>query len=533
MTAADRTGASLPAESLAHLLRRRAAARPTQELLRFGERSLTCAEVEDCAGRLANVLRAQGVAHGDRVGVMLPNGVDFPVAWLAIATLGAVMVPLNVQYLARELAYTLGDSGASCVLVDPSLAAPLREAATSLPELRTVLEVPPGSATGRGDGALAAAVRAAPATASLDGVSSGDLLNIQYTSGTTGAPKGCMLTHEYWLRLAVRSAEFARLSADDVVLTAQPFYYMDPQWNVAMCLLAGCPLVILPRFSASTFWASVKATGTTFFYVLGTMPVFLLKQPPDPAVERGHRVRFVGCSGIVPQLHAEFEARWGVPWREAFGMTETGVDLAVPVEETDCVGSGTVGRPVPGKEARIVGPDGSVLGDGVVGELCVRGSGMMLGYWNNPAATSERLRDGWLHTGDLAVRDARGNYRIVGRLKEMIRRTGENISAAEVEGVLAQHPAVRGAAVVPVPDPLRGEEVKAFIQLQPGFDDIDPASIIDFTRANLAAFKVPRFVEFVRELPRTPSEKVAKHELLSRKADQRAGAWDATTGAWG
>jgi acyl-coenzyme A synthetase/AMP-(fatty) acid ligase len=187
---------------------------------------------------------------------------------------------------------------------------------------------------------------------------------------------------------------------------------MDPQWNLAMCLLVGSPLVMLPRCSASTFWRSVMESGATCFYVLGTIPLFLLKQPPDPAVERGHRVRFVACVGIVPQLHGAFESRWGVPWREAFGMTETGVDLTVAIEETDCVATGWVGRPVPGKEARIVGPDGAALGDDEVGELCVRGSGMMLAYWNNPAAT----------------------------------------------GVLAQHPAVRGAAVVPVPDALRGRK---------------------------------------------------------------------------
>lgn len=214
-------------------------------------------------------------------------------------------------------------------------------------------------------------------------------------------------------------------------------------------------------------------------------------------------------------------------------MTETGVDLVVPVEDSACVGSGAVGRPVPGKEARVVDPEGKSLGDEAVGELCVRGTGMMRGYWRKPEATAERLRDGWMHTGDLAYRDAQGYYHLVGRLKDMIRRTGENISAAEVEGVLAEHPAVRGAAVVPVPDELRGEEVKAFIQLQPGHEGLDPQLLVEFARARLAAFKVPRFIEFVDDLPRTPSEKVAKHVLLAGKDDQRRGAYDATTGAWG
>ena len=523
---------ALPAPSLGHLLRDRARTHGARDLLRCGADRLTVAQVDARSDQVAALLRAHGVARGDRVALMLPNGLEFPTCWLGIAKAGAVMVPLNVQYRAHDLAYTLADSGASVVLADPALAPHVREAAPRCPALRELLELPPGSILSPDAGPVAAELHAAPTGIALDPVGPDDLLNIQYTSGTTGDPKGCMLTHQYWLLLAARAARFTGCTADDVVLTAQPFYYMDPQWNVAMCLVAGCPLVILPRFSASTFWREVRDTGTTFFYVLGTMPVFLLKQPEDPAVERGHRVRFVSCSGIVPQLHAEFERRWGVPWREAFGMTETGADLIVPLEDTACVGTGAVGAPVPGKEARVVAPDGRVLGDGEVGELCVRGAGMMRGYWNKPEATAERLRDGWLHTGDLAFRDATGYYHLVGRLKDMIRRTGENISAAEVEGVLAEHPAVRAAAVVPVPDELRGEEVKAFVQLQPGAEGTDPAALLAFARARLAAFKVPRFYEYVTDFPRTPSERVAKHVLLAQRDDQRRGAWDATTGTW-
>ena len=528
----DALAPGLLARSMGHLVRQQGARWGARALLRFEGRTLSFAEMDARTSQVAHVLRAHGVQPGDRVGVMIPNGIEFPVCWLAIAKAGAAMVPLNVQYRSHDLAYTLGDSGASLVLADPALAPMVREVMPRCPALREVLEVPPGTMHDPAAGALAAEVHVAPSTFDLEALGPGTLMNIQYTSGTTGDPKGCMLTHEYWLRLSERAVRFAGISPDDVALTAQPFYYMDPQWNVGMCLAAGATLVILPRFSASTFWRSVRDTGTTFFYVLGTMPVFLLKQPPDPAVERGHRVRFVSCSGIVPQLHAEYESRWGVPWREAFGMTETGVDLVVPLEDSASVGSGACGAPIEGKEARVVSPDERALADGEVGELCVRGAGMMLGYWNKPEATAERLRDGWLHTGDLAWRDARGYYHLVGRLKDMIRRSGENISAVEVEGVLAEHPAVRGAAVVAVPDELRGEEVKAFVQVQPGHA-VAPADLVAFAREKLAAFKVPRFVEFVEDFPRTPSERVEKHKLLAQRADQRRGAWDAMTGNWG
>ncbi|MFN8575081.1 MAG: AMP-binding protein [Gemmatimonadaceae bacterium] len=522
----------LLAPSLAHLLRTQAGRIGANELLRFEGQQMTFTEVDVRSNQLARVLQAGGIAPGDRVAVMLPNGLEFPVAWLAIAKARAVMVPINTQYRAHDLAYTLADSGARLLLADESYVAAVKEVEGRCPALQAVQVVQRGAMVSADAGAFARHVHTQPTDFDLTDICATDLLNIQYTSGTTGDPKGCMLTNEYWVRLAERSSRFSGMSADDVALTAQPFYYMDPQWNVGMCLVAGCPLVILPRFSASTFWKSVKDSGATFFYVLGTMPVFLLKQPVDPAVERGHRVRFVACSGIVPQLHRAFEERWGVPWREAFGMTETGVDLAVPVQDTDCVGSGAVGRPVDGKEARIVDAEGRVLGDGAVGELCVRGTGMMLGYWNKPAATAERMRDGWLHTGDLAFRDDRGYYHLVGRLKDMIRRGGENISAAEVEGVLAQHPAVRGAAVVPVPDELRGEEVKAYVQLQPDHPAVEPLAIVEFVRQHLAAFKAPRFVEFVDEFPRTPSERIAKHVLVASKPNLREGSYDALTGTW-
>jgi crotonobetaine/carnitine-CoA ligase len=194
-----------------------------------------------------------------------------------------------------------------------------------------------------------------------------------------------------------------------------------------------------------------------------------------------------------------------------------------------------MGRPVRGREAKVVDSQGHDLLDGEVGELLLRGEGMMHGYWNNPAATAEKFAGGWLHTGDLVIHDEAGYFRLVGRTKDMIRRTGENIAAAEVEAVLGEHPGVRAAAVVPVPDELRGEEVKAFVQLQPGHTPATapPEAILGFVRSRLAAFKVPRFLEYIERFPLTPSERIAKHELLRATGDQRARAYDAVTRQWG
>lgn len=521
-------------QSLGQLLHEQARRFGERTLFRFEGAEMTFAQVEEQTNRLANALKARGIGKGARVAVMLPNGFDFPLAWLAIAKLGAVMAPINTQYREQDLRYTLGDSEAQFALAGPAQAALIQQALAACPRLQAIGVLSTDSAVPDGLIDMRQEMAAAPASYPDEPVGPGDLLNVQYTSGTTGFPKGCMLTHEYWLLLGQIVVEYLHVCEDDVNLTAQPFYYMDPQWNVALCLLAGIPLVILPRFSASTFWQSVKEHNVSFFYLLGTMPMYLLKQPERPEFEQGHRLRVVLCSGIVPQLHALYESRWRVPWREAYGTTESGADLFVPLDDAESVGSGAMGKPVPTKEARVIDAEGRDLADGEIGELVVRGKPMMLGYYHKPEATAEKLRDGWLHSGDLVYRDAKGYYHLVGRLKDMIRRSGENIAASEVEAALCEHPQVRAAAVVPEPDDLRGEEVRAFIQLQPGEtpESAPPQALIDFIRTKLAAFKTPRYVSYVESFPLTPSERVAKHALLAREREQPSPMYDATTQTW-
>jgi crotonobetaine/carnitine-CoA ligase len=215
-------------------------------------------------------------------------------------------------------------------------------------------------------------------------------------------------------------------------------------------------------------------------------------------------------------------------------MTESGVDLAVPLDDAASVGTGAMGAPVHTKEARVVDEYGAEVPDGNSGELVVRGEPMMLGYWNQPEKTAEILRDGWLHTGDLVYKDDRGYFHWIGRLKDMVRRGGENISSAEVEGVILEHPAIKSAAVVPVPDPLRGEEVKVFVILQDGYtqESIPPHEIVDFAARKLAKFKLPRYVAYVDQFPLTPSERIAKHELIRGVSDLRLNSYDLLEQIW-
>lgn len=439
--------------------------------------TLSYDDVATRSATYAQALRERGVGAGDRVAVLLGNHPEMPLVWLALMRLGAAMVPLNVRYGPVDTGHVLHDSGARLVVTSARHVAAL-DGVDHRPEVALVEELVAEDAWEQGP------------------VDPGAVVNVQYTSGTTGRPKGCLLTHRYWTTLGGSMvAEFPHVDAEDVMLTAQPFHYVDPQWNVVTALLAGAHLVVLDGFHPSTFWAKVREHQVTYFYCLAAMPTLLLRMPPDP-LDRVHRVRAVQCSAIPTALHAELEERWGVPWFEAFGMTETGADIRVGSDDHDeLVGSGCLGHPAAHREVRLV-----------EGELWLRGPGMMEGYLGHPSPFRE---DGWFPTGDLARLDERGRVYLTGRLKDMIRRSGENIAAREVEDVLLTHPAVRLAAVVGVPDEIRGEEVKAYVVAPgTGSEELDA-----WCRERLAGFKVPRFWEFRDDLPLTASHRVEKAKL--------------------
>jgi acyl-CoA synthetase (AMP-forming)/AMP-acid ligase II len=513
-----------PTATIGALLRAAAERFSEREFLRCPDGRWSFAAADRYTGQLAHVLTAHGVRPGDRVAIMMDNVAGWPLSWFAILKAGAVAVPVDARYRDADLLFVLRDSGAGTVLTTGEHAEFVRSAAGAVDTVREVHTLADLAVE------IAAAEPGAPHPGDADPTA---VANFQYTSGTTGFPKACMLTHDYWVRTAWLIVRAARLGTDDVVLMTQPFSYLDPQWTVVMSLLAGNPYVLLPRFSASGFWAAIREHGATVTYVLGTMPLLLFKQPPHPR-DRDHRVRLVLCSAIVADLHAGFEQRWGAPWREIYGSTESGLDLIVAPEEADCVGSGAIGHPPPGKEVRVVDENGDPVPDGRTGEIVTRGVPMMLGYWNHPEATRRALRGGWYHTGDLGFRDELGRFHHVGRLKEMIRRGGENISAAQVEDVLGQHPAVLAVALVGIPDDLYGEVPKAFVQPRPGHaPDTDTArSVLDHARRHLARFKVPAYIEFVSDFPLTPSARIRKRALLEPARDQRAGSFDAATGAW-
>jgi carnitine-CoA ligase len=503
--------------TLVAALRRAAQTWPQRVAWRFdpGDR-FTFAEVDRLSAGYAQVLHDRGVRRGDRIAVMVANRPAFPLTWLALARLGATMVPVNTRYQSADTEHVLRSSAATGIVAGPEFSELLERLPGDVPALRHV------HPTAILEKAAAAAGEEASAMTDPDPA---DTANIQFTSGTTGHPKGCVLSHEYWTRLAGGLVtEFPYLSAGDVMLTAQPFHYIDPQWNVAAALISGAELVILDGFHPSTFWSKIREHHVTYFYCLGAMPALLLRMPADP-LDREHAVRAVQCSAIPPALHRQLEDRWGVPWYEAFGMTETGADLRVTDRDHDeLVGTGCMGGPVSYRQARIVTADDEVVPAGQTGEIALRGPGMMDGYLDNPQATAAALRGGWFHTGDLGWMDDTGRVYHAGRLKDMIRRSGENVAAREVEEILLTHPGVQLAAVTGVPDEIRGEEVKAYYVAT----GVGPQDLAAYCRDKLAAFKVPRFWQAEDDLPRTDSQRVAKTQL----GQLRGAVFDAADGTW-
>jgi carnitine-CoA ligase len=510
--------------TLAEAVRVAAGRWPDRVAWRFdpGE-TLTFADVDRLTAGYARALGQRGVRAGDRVALLIGNEAAFPLTWIALSLLGAAAVPLNPRYQTADAEHILRACRASAVVAGEQFGVLLDRLPADVPALGRVVPVPELAAeAGRGGGGGFAAPD--PAVTA----------NVQFTSGTTGRPKGCLLPNSYWTRLAGSMVgEFPRLGPGDVMLTAQAFNYIDPQWNVAAALLAGAELVILDGFHPSSFWAKVRQHQVTYFYCLGAMPGLLLRMPPDPD-DRQHRVRVVQCSAIPPALHRTLEERWGVPWYEAFGMTETGADLRVTdADHDELVGTGCLGGPVSYRRARITGEDGQVLPAGQTGQLELAGPGMMDGYDGDPEATAAVMRDGWFRTGDLAWMDEAGRAYHAGRLKDMIRRGGENVAAREVEEVLLTHPAIRLVAVVAVPDEIRGEEVKAYY-VADGGPGAEPGELAAWCGERLARFKVPRYWQPAADLPRTDSERVIKKELGSLAGpvfDTADGTWAAGGGA--
>jgi len=512
-------------QNIAVLLEKQATTYGNKPLVHFIDENLTLTydEFNRAVNRYANTLKDSGIGQGDHVALMLPNCPDFPITWLALSKLGAVTVALNIGYKAQDMEYVLNNADV-CALVTHTDFLPIyQEISHKMSKIRRVFTS--GDKAEGYDQTLSNLAQNASEKFSLPQIASTDLMNLQYTSGTTGFPKGCMLTHEYWLSFVDSIADYAEMSEEDVFLGVAPFYYIDSQWELLTTIMSGSKFVLGKKYSASGFMKWVRDYDVTVTF--GTQAAWTYKQPESP-LDKQNKLRFVIVGQFPTELLKPFQERFNVQVRSGYAMTESGPATAIPIEAEHMLGTGTVGKAVRNRQLMIVDDYGDEVSQGEIGELLISGAGMMLGYYNNPDATSTTLKDGWLHTGDLFRTDEDGFYYIVGRKKDMVRRSGENIAAIEVEEALINHPKIAFAAVTAVPDESRNEEVKAYILLQEGEtpETIPPEEIIQYCHSKIAAFKVPRYIEYRKCFPMTAAGKAIKRKLVGKNEDPTENCYD-------
>ena len=506
--------------TLPALLERQAERWGDKTLVRAGTRECTFRGIRDAAAARAGALAESGVAPGDRVAVMSENRFEILELWLGCAWLGAILVPVNTALRGAQLAHVLASSGARALAVERELLGALEHVEAPLPALERVWLLGDGE---RRSGARrlepflppASALPARPARPS-------DPAAILYTSGTTGPSKGVVCPHAQWYWWGVLTGEVLGIDADDVLYTSLPLFHTNALNTFCQALLAGATYVLGPRFSASAFWARLADAGATVTYLLGPMVSILLKQP-EHAAERAHRVRIALAPATPAELHEPFRERFGVQLIDAWGSTETNIVLS---NTADDLRPGTIGRVLAEFEARVVDEDDVEVADGTPAELAVRHRepfSFATGYFGMPEETVKAWRNLWFHTGDRVVRDPDGSFRFVDRLKDAIRRRGENVSSYEVEQVLHAHPDVAAAAVIPVPSELGEDEVMACVVPREG-STLDPAELVRFCEPRIAYFAVPRYVDVLDALPLTPSGKVEKYRLRERGVT--ASTWD-------
>ncbi|MGJ7488378.1 ATP-dependent acyl-CoA ligase [Variovorax sp. LT2P21] len=504
----------LAERTVPHLLQRQAAALGARPLLSVGGVRWTHAGAVDAVARRAAALQAAGLGRGDRVAILCGNRAEFLEVFLACGWIGAVSVPINAASMGPQIAYFLADSGARLLVMEAPFLERLQTADLPGTALERVWVV-------GGEGPLPApqGLRCEPYPAPGDAVAPavvqpGDALAILYTSGTTGPAKGVVCPHAQYHGWGANTARILGLGPDDVLATTLPLFHINALNTFAQASLAGGEVVFLPRFSASGFWPAMQACGATVVYLLGAMVPILLAQPAGEG-ERAHRVRTGLGPGVPASAGAAFRERTGVTLLEGYGSTETNFVIAT---RPDSERAGVMGWLQPGFEARVADAFDAPLPDGEAGELLLRADepfAFATGYFNLPDKTVEAWRNLWFHTGDRVVREPDGAFRFIDRLKDAIRRRGENISSYEVEQVLQGHPAVATVVVYPVRSELAEDEVMASVILRPDAATT-PADLAGYCDGRLPYFAIPRYIDLVDDLPRTENGKVQKFRLRER-----------------
>lgn len=496
------------------LLRERVRQRADHVFIHHQGRRVTYAEFATQVHCAANALVALGVGRGDRVTVAMGNSTEYLVALFGILEAGAIYNPVNARLGAAELGHILGHAEPRLLLTDRENLESLRSLAPRLPAncRLAVFDTSADSAAGEDVLDFRAAVAAAPPSPPAIEISADDPSTLLYTSGTTGNPKGVLFHHGSTGAAGRHFQETLGIDADDTILAVTPLFHGNAWGAVVTALQAGGTVAFPIGFRASEFWELVEETGATVLYTLGTILAILLTQPPSEQ-ERRSRLRVILGLGSAP-IRDRIVARFGVEHvAECFGSTDAGVVTITPLGAVPRDGS--AGPPVPGVKISVRDDAGTPLGIGEVGEITIWSPHRMAAYFRDPAQTAEALRDGWFFTGDLGYVDADGWLYFVDRKRDVIRRGGENMSSVLIEKTLREHPKVIEAAVIGVPDPVLGQEVKAFLVVD---GEVSVDELREFAAARLAKFQVPRLWEFRDALPKTATQRVEKYKLRQETA---------------
>jgi long-chain acyl-CoA synthetase len=491
--------------NLASNLVRSAALRADKVAVRVGTASTTYGELDRASSHVAGMLAERGVQPGDPVGIMLPNVAEFPMIYYGVLRAGGVVVPMNPLLKAREVAYYLGDSGARLMFAWHGFADEARGGAERVGS--EVIVVDPATFS-----ELAAAAKPDERVAERD---ADDLAVILYTSGTTGTPKGAELTHANLVRNAeVLCADLIGLTPDDVIFGGLPLFHSFGQTcalNAAMA--SGACVTLLPRFAPDHALRIIAEHRVTVFEGVPTMYVALLGHPDRAGYDvSALRVCVSGGAALPVEVLRGFEEAFGCLVLEGYGLSETSpvASFNHPDRERK---PGSIGTPIRGVEMRVVDKEGEEVEQGEIGEIAIRGHNVMRGYWRKPEETAKAIPDGWFRTGDLGRVDKDGYFEIVDRKKDMIIRGGYNVYPREIEEVLYEHPAVAEAAVIGLPHPALGEEVGAAVVVKPGAE-VTGEDLRDHVKAQVAAYKYPRAVWLVDALPKGPTGKILKREIV-------------------
>ncbi len=505
---------------LPRMLRRQAALYGDRKLVEIGDHAWSFRHALDVASRFGGTLRAAGIERGDHVAVMCGNRHELLQVFLGCGWIGAVIVPINTASRGAQLGHILTNSQAKLLVLQVEFADALNGLDVSLPSLASIWLVGGAKLAGRWPTPVAfpdpgESVAEVP-------IEPGDTVAILYTSGTTGVSKGVCCPHAQYFWWGVNTARLLGVTGDDVLLTTLPLFHTNALNTFYQALLTGASLVVEPRFSASGFAASLARHRATVTYLLGAMVPILLSRP-ESELDRTHRVRLALAPGVPERFHPQFFARFGFALLDGYGSTETNFALGCTLPKQR---PGTMGPVFDGFEARVVDDADNLLPDGIAGELVLRATepfAFATGYFGMPEQTVQAWRNLWFHTGDRVVREADGYFRFIDRMKDAIRRRGENISSYEVEQVLLSHPDVAEAAAFPVRSELAEDEVMAAIVLRNGCS-LSPAALAEYCQGRMPAFAIPRYIEMTAALPTTENGKVQKFRLRERGVT--AATWD-------